>query len=207
MNRSPAFQPRASARARSGGSSSSASKMTSPASAMTSRAARQRLDGSSPRPSASGTRSGGVEGQVVDPQEPDEVADGAERRQALLDDRQQRAELVVGRHPVDPAGGELRLDERPQPVDQVVRVEPADPLAVEPLEPLAIEDGAALVDVASSSKRSTISSSERTSSSRAGRPAEQREVVDERLADEALGDVVRRPPSGSCACSSSCGRR
>ena len=39
-----------------------------------------------------------------------------------------------------------RFDERPQPVDQVVGLEPADPLAVEPLEPFAIEDRAALVD-------------------------------------------------------------
>ena len=39
MNRSPAFQPRASARARSGGSSSSASKETSPTATIASRAA------------------------------------------------------------------------------------------------------------------------------------------------------------------------
>ena len=39
------------------------------------------------------------------------------------------------------------------------------------------------------SNRSTISSSERTSSSVPGRPAEQREVVDEGLGDEAFVDV------------------
>ena len=39
------------------------------------------------------------------------------------------------------------LEERQQAVDQVVVVEPADPLAVQPLEPLAVEPGAALLDL------------------------------------------------------------
>ena len=53
----------------------------------------------------------------------------------------------VGRRPVDPPGDRGRLEERQQPVDEVVVVEPADPLAVQPLEPLAVEGGAALLDL------------------------------------------------------------
>ena len=122
MNRSPAFQPRASARARSGGSSSSASKRHLARPRRCRRARRPGRRGSSRRPSAWGRAWPASSDHLVDPQEADEVADRAERRQALLDDRQQRAELVVGRHPVDPAGAELGLEERPQPLDQLVRV-------------------------------------------------------------------------------------
>ena len=113
MNRSPAFQPRSSARARSGGSSSSASKATSPTSAIVVAGGRQALERGRRVP-ALGHERRRVELDVVDPQEADQVADRAERRQPLLDDGQQRAQLVVGRHPVDPAGGELGLDERPE---------------------------------------------------------------------------------------------
>ena len=102
---------------------------------------------------------------------------------------QERAQLLVGRHPVDPAGREIGFDERPQPVDEVVRLEPTDPLAVEPLEPLAVEDGAALVDVVELEALDDLVDRQDLLLG-AGRPAEQREVVDQRLADEALGDVV-----------------
>ena len=49
--------------------------------------------------------------------------------------------------PVDLARDGRGLEERQQPVDEVVVVEPPDPLAVEPLEPLAVEPGAALLDL------------------------------------------------------------
>ena len=187
MNRSPAFQPRASARARSGGSSSSASKTTSPTAAIVSRAA--------PRPSivvgrvpALRHEHGGIGVDVVDPQEAGEVADGTQRRQPFLDDGEQRAQLVVGRHPLDPPGVELLLDERPESIDQVVGAQPPDPLAVEPLEPLAIEDRAALVHLPDVEALDDLVERQDLLLG-AGRPAEQREVVDERLGDEPLVDV------------------
>ena len=94
-----------------------------------------------------GTSSVGVDLDPVDPQEADEVADRAELRQALLDDRHERAELLGGGQPIDPAGAQLIVEERQEPLDEVVGLEAADPLAVHPLEPLAVEDRAALLDV------------------------------------------------------------
>ena len=136
-----------------------------------------------------GTSVAGSTSRSSDPQEADEVADGTERRQALRDDRQEDAEIVVAGHPVDPAGGQLGGDERAQALDEVVRLEPPDPLAVEPFEPLAVEDGAALVDGRQVEALDDLVDREDLLLG-PGRPAEQRQVVDERFADEALGDVV-----------------
>ena len=190
MNRSPAFQPRASASARSGGSSSSASKLTAPTSAIVARAAAQALARSSPRPSAWARAIAGSTRQLVDPQEADELADRAEPRQPLLDDRQQRPDLLVGGHPVDPAGARARPRGRaaagrrgrrassrrihwPLSHSRRSRSKTAPALwtsvEVEALDDLVEREDLLLGP---------------------GRPAEQRQVVDERLADEALGAVV-----------------
>ena len=56
-----------------------------------------------------------------------------------------RISSSVGTRSIRPVGG-VALQERPQPVDELVRREAPDPLAVEPLESLAVEDGPALVD-------------------------------------------------------------
>ena len=121
-------------------------------------------------------------------------------------DRQEGAELVVRRHPLDPSGPQLGLHERPQPVDQLVRREAPDPLAVQPLEALAVEHRAALVDGFELEALDDLVDREDLLLG-AGRPAEEREVVDQRLADEALRRCSPRPRSGSCACSSWYGRR
>ena len=82
-----------------------------------------------------------------------------------------------------------RLEERQQPLDQVVVVEAPDPLPVDPLEPLAVEPRAALLDLLDLEPLLELGEREHVLL-RAGRPAEEREVVDERLLDEALRDVV-----------------
>ena len=84
---------------------------------------------------------------MVDEEEPDEGADRAERRQALLDERHERLDLVVRWHPVDVPGIGLRRQERPQPLHELLGLQAPDPLAVEPLQALAIEDRATLLDV------------------------------------------------------------
>ena len=68
-------------------------------------------------------------------------------------------------------------------------VEPADPLAVQPLEALAVEDRAALLDVLEVEPAGELVEREDLLLG-AGRPAEQRQEVDHRLGDEALGPVV-----------------
>ena len=147
MNRSPAFQPRASTSSRSGGSSSSASQVVA---VDARRGARGRRASPSAVVAASqrlGTSSGRVDVELVDPQEADEVDDRGERRQPLADQGQQRADLVLGGVPVDLRRRRRGLEERQQPIDEVVVVEAPDPLPVEPLEPLAVEPGAALLDL------------------------------------------------------------
>ena len=149
MNRSPAFQPRASTSSRSGGSSSSASQVTVSCAASRSRAAAsasavvaasQRL----------GTTQGRVHVQLVDPQEADRSVIAARVGSRSRTIGRMRAQLVLGGGPVDRAVRRRGLEVRQQPLDQVVVVEPADPLAVEPLEALAVEPGATLLDLARS---------------------------------------------------------
>ena len=130
-----------------------------------------------------------VELQVVDPQEADQLADGVELGQPLRDHRQEGPQLVVLGHPVDPAGAQLGGDERPETLDEIVRVQPADPLPVEPFEPLPVEHRAALVDVGQLEALDDLVDRQDLLLG-PGRPAEQRQVVDQRLADEPLGDVV-----------------
>ena len=80
-----------------------------------------------------------------------------------------------------------------------------DPLAVQPLEAVLVEDRAALVDVVEVEARRQLVEREDLLL-RARRPAEQRQEVDDRLGQEALRRGSRRSRSGSCACSSWCGR-
>ena len=106
MNRSPAFQPRASASSRSGGSSSSASKLhRAVRRRSTSRAAREALERSSPRPSASARGSPGRARSSSTQRNPTRSPIGAQRRQALLDDRAAaaRSSSSAG-SAIDPAG-------------------------------------------------------------------------------------------------------
>ena len=120
MNRSPAFQPRASASARSGGSSSSASNTTAGTAAIVSAAAASasRVVADVPALRDEELR---IDREAVHPQEPHQVADRTERRQPVADDREERRELLVGRHPIDAAGLEFRGHERAQTVDELVR--------------------------------------------------------------------------------------
>src|SRR4029077_4588128 len=118
-----------------------------------------------------------------------EIADRAEDREPLLDEWHERPDLVVGRDAADPAGGGGALQERAQPVDELVHREAPDPLAVEPLESLAVEDGPALVDRLELEPGAQLVEPEDLLL-RSGRPAEQRQVVDQALANEALVDVV-----------------
>ena len=90
---------------------------------------------------------GRVDRDRVHPQEPDEIAGRGERRQALLDDRHERSQLLGRRDPIDAAGLAICLEERQQTLDEVLWVEPPHPLAVEPLEPFPVEDRATLLDV------------------------------------------------------------
>ena len=142
MKRSPAFQPRASASPRRVASRPSWSKATSPPSAMAARAASESVQRRLAVP-ALRDEHGRVDRRLVDEEEADEIADRAEGRQALLDERDEVGDLVVARHPLDPTRLELGGEERTQPVDQLIGREAADPLAVEPLEPGPVEDGAA----------------------------------------------------------------
>ena len=132
---------------------------------------------------------GRVDLDAIDPQEPDELADRAELRQALLDDRDERPKLLGAGQPVDPAGPQLLVEERQEPLDEVVGLEAADPLAVHPFEPLAVEDRAALLDVLEVEPPGQVVEREDLLF-RAGRPAQQRQEVDHRLGDEALAAVV-----------------
>ena len=91
---------------------------------------------------------------------------------------QERPDLVVRRQPVDPAVVDGGLEERPEPVDEVVGLEPADPLPVQPLEPVRDRTLAPPFWTLSMSNRSMISSSERTSSSVPGLQPRIGEVVD-----------------------------
>ena len=121
---------------------------------------------------------------------PDEVADRAERRQALLDDGQQRPQLVVrghpcrsGRRPAPPrrtvatgrsrSSGASRRIHWPLSHSRRSRSNTAPPLWTRPMLE-AFDDLVERQDLLLGP----------------GRPAEQGEVVDERLADEPLGDVV-----------------
>ena len=112
MNRSPGFQPRASASARSGGSSSSASKVDLADGPIVDRARLQALARGRGIPPLRARASRASTGHLVDPQEADRSPIAPRRRQPLVDDRQQRPQLVVGRHAIDPARRELGLDER-----------------------------------------------------------------------------------------------
>ena len=187
MNRSPAFQPRASTSARSGGSSSSASQVTASCAASALAGGDQRLARSSPRPSASARASPGRQ-PALDPQEADEVDDRREGRQALPDDRQERPSSSSDGSPIDPpsstaawrngrsrsirSSGSSRRIHWPFSHSSRSRSNRAPPFWT-----------------CSMSNRASISSSEgRPPPSRA--PAEVGEVVDEPLADEALGAVV-----------------
>ena len=107
-----------------------------------------------------------------------------------MDDRDERPDLVVGRHPVDPARIQVRGQEGAQPVDQLVGRQPTDPLAVQPEQPVAVEHGAALLDRRKVETLFELLQGEDLLLG-AGRPAEEREVVDQRLRQEALGAVVR----------------
>ena len=55
-----------------------------------------------------------IDREAVHPQEPHQVTDRTERRQPIADDRKERRELVVGRHPIDAAGLVFRDHERTQ---------------------------------------------------------------------------------------------
>ena len=190
MNRSPAFQPRASTSSRSGGSSSSASQVTASWAAQALAGRREGLGRGRGVP-ALGHDEGRVDRRARRRhRKPDQVDDRGQGRQPLADDRQQRPELVLGGAPVDLAVG------RPPPRGT----------------------GSSRSTRSSSSSRRIhwpLSHSSRSRSKRAPpfwtfsmleallelveredlllgarRPAEEREVVDERLLDEALRDVV-----------------
>ena len=123
---------------------------------------------------------GRLDREAVDEEEADEVADRTEDGQPLLDERDEGPDLVDGRRPVDPAGDGVGLEERQEPLGQLVRGEPADPLPVEPLEPLAIEDRSALVDGVELEPGAQLVEPEDLLLG-PGRPAEEREVVVEGL--------------------------
>ena len=99
-----------------------------------------------------------------------------------------RSSSGVGTRSIRPAC-RSRFQERPQALDQVLRVELADPLAVQPFEAAAIEDGAALVDVVEVEPAGELVEAEDLLL-RARRPPEQGQEVDHRLGQEALGPVV-----------------
>ena len=190
MNRSPAFQPRSSARARSGGSSSSASK-------------RHRADVGD---RLARGRAGPRRGRGV-PALRHERAPGRARRR--------RPTGSPTRSPIAPSVGSRSWttgsSARSSSSDGIRSIRPASQRrprgtaaagrSGRPASSRRIHwpfshssrsrsNTAPPLWTCSRSNRATSSSSDRISSSVPGRPAEQREVVDQRLADEALGAVV-----------------
>ena len=187
MNRSPAFQPRASASARSGGSSSSASKVTAPVVGdRPSRAAASAVAGRRGVPALGHEHRRRRRSTSSTHRKPTRspIAPSVGRRSRTIGSSA-RSSSSDG-HPVDPAGDAAR------PRRTAAGGRPGRPASSRRIHwPLSHSSRsrsktAPPLWTASSSKRSTISSSDRTSSSVPGRPAEEREVVDERLADEAL---------------------
>ena len=189
MNRSPAFQPRSSARARSGGSSSSASKLTAPTSAIVARAAAAPRR-SSRRPSASARASPGSTSRSSTHRNPTSSPIAPSRGSRSWTTGSSAWTSSSAGHPVDPAGvaarparngrsrstrssGSRRRIHWPLSHSRRSRSKTAPALwtsrDVEPLDDLVDREDLVL---------------------RAGRPPEQGQVVDERLADEALGAVV-----------------
>ncbi len=130
-----------------------------------------------------------VDVEAVRPQEADQLADCTQARQPFLDDGQKRRQLAVLRQPIDPAGRQLGLEERPEAFDQVIGLEATNPLTVQPLEPLSIEHRAGLVDLGQVELLDELVERQDLFL-RACRPAEEGQVVHERLGDEALLPVV-----------------
>src|SRR5205814_1727301 len=78
---------------------------------------------------------------------PDPVAGAFARSQARPACRTAAASRSGRWYSVESPGRQLGLEERPQPVDHLIRRQAAEPLSVEPLEALPVEDRTGLLDV------------------------------------------------------------